>query len=609
MDEEATTSVDRRHLLVFSGPSSWLHPLPASGHVVIGRSETADLRIDDALVSRQHARLTLEGGIITITDLGSQKGTYVNRVRIASERALQPNDEIRIHSTTLVLHATSPRDIVAGVLEASVLEASVLEASVLEASVLEASVLEASVLEIDAFRQRIELELEGTVGGERRFSVLCFVAPEPVSRTAIQRTVIAQLRRGDAVAWAGDGSLYVLLPGASREEAIAIATRIRSTISRPTLRIGHVTCPADGCSADALITGAHDAASGAEPGEIAAPVRAFQTLTIGAARAIIADPTVVRLYGLVERLAQVCIPVLITGETGCGKELVATALHTRSPRAGERLISLNCAALHEMLVESELFGHEKGAFSGAIATKPGLIESASGSTLFLDEIGELTLSNQAKLLRVLESHRVTRVGDVREREVDVRIVAATNRDLEADVIAGRFRRDLYFRLSAATLYVPPLRDRPHELPLLARTFLDEACRRNGRSVMRISDGAMAALLAHPWPGNIRELKNLMQYIAATLAVDELVAQHVRERVARPRLTLSSPDVASQARVPRFRPLADELRELELTRIREALEATGGNQTRAAGLLAMPVRTFFEKAKHYGLTPKKKRYDH
>jgi len=211
---------------------------------------------------------------------------------------------------------------------------------------------------------------------------------------------------------------------------------------------------------------------------------------------------------------------------------------------------------------------------------------------------------------VLESNRVTRVGDVREREVDVRFVAATNRDLEADVAAGRFRRDLFFRLSAATLHMPPLRQRLLELPLLAAAFLEEACRVHGRGAMRISDGAMAVLLGHPWPGNIRELKNLMQYVAAAVTVDVLLAEHISERLGRLRPVLPpAVDLATPEDSPRFRPIADELRELEITRIRQALEATGGNQTRAAGLLAMPVRTFFEKAKQYGLTPKKKRYDH
>jgi DNA-binding NtrC family response regulator len=426
--------------------------------------------------------------------------------------------------------------------------------------------------------------------------------------------VIAQLRRVDAVAWSSDGALFVLMPEIGADDAVSVAARIRSRLDRGPLQIGHVTCPDDGYSADALIARACEAAMTARPGKIVGRQQAFPTRTIGAQCVIVADPTVSRLYALIERLAPVGIPVLITGETGCGKELIATAIHALSPRASKQLVSLNCAALHEALVESELFGHERGAFSGAIASRAGLIETASGSTLFLDEVGELAPGIQAKLLRVLESHRVTRVGDVRERHVDVRIVAATNRDLEADVAAGRFRRDLFFRLSAATLHLPPLRQRPSELPLLAAAFLEEACRRSSRAPMSISDEAMAVMLAHSWPGNVRELKNLMQYVAAALAVDVVRADHLGERLGRLRAEPARSEIANGVtplprEPPQFRPLADELRELEITRIREAIEATGGNQTRAAALLAMPVRTFFEKAKLYGLTPKRKRYDH
>ena len=581
--DEVPAAVDRRHLLVFGEAMSSMYPLPAAGELVIGRSETADIRIDDALVSRQHARLALDHDRITITDLGSQKGTYVNGVQITGALALRPDDRIQLHKTTLILHSTSP------------------------------PITTAIALEMAALRQRLEHEVVRTVGDVRVFSVLCFVGPALRERETVQQTVVGQLRRGDAVAWSVDQALYVLLTDANRDEATAIAARIRAKLDGAALLTGQVTCPADGDDVDVLVTGAHAAAVASAAGRGVALdrgvalVRQRSAVTIGAQRVIVADPTVVRLYELVDRLAPVGIPVLVVGETGCGKELVATALHARSHRASRRLIALNCASLHEMLVESELFGHEKGAFSGAIASRAGLIEAASGSTLFLDEVGELTLANQAKLLRVLESHRVTRVGDVREREVDVRIVAATNRDLEADVIAGRFRRDLYFRLSAATLHLPPLRQRPHELPLLATAFLEDACRLTARRIMRISEAAMAVLLAYPWPGNIRELKNLMQYVAATVAEDELQAEHVSERLGRQRSALVPRiEPIAPAIPPRFRPLADELRELEIVRIREALAATGGNQTRAAGLLAMPVRTFFEKAKQYGLTPKKKK---
>ena len=332
-----------------------------------------------------------------------------------------------------------------------------------------------------------------------------------------------------------------------------------------------------------------------------------EPLMIGEHRVIVADPGMVRLYALLDRLAPVDIPVLITGETGAGKDLVATAVHARSPRANKPLIVFNCAGLHEELVDHELFGHEHDEASGVTTTTAGLLETACGTTLVLDEVGELALGTQAKLLRVLESRRVSWADNLRGR--GVRIVATTHRDLEAEVAAGRFYGDLFFRLSVATLDLPPLRHRLSELPLLASAFLEDACRHSGRSVMRISQGAMAVLRAYSWPGNIRELKHMMQCVAAALAVDVLLAVHLSDQLGRLRPPWTpTPRVA--ATVPAsdfsFRPIADELRELEITRIREALEATSGNQTRAASLLAMPIRTFFAKAKQYGLTPRRKR---
>jgi two-component system response regulator AtoC len=576
--ELAVPGIERRHLLVFSGSSSWLYQLPMTGTVVIGRSEAADLRIDDASVSRQHAVLKLDGDRISISDLGSQNRTFVNDVQISGEQELHANDIITIHKTTLILHTAATASATA------------------------------VILEMPAFRQRLEDEIDRAVRYERTFSVLCLVWTKPVlERRQLQRMVAEQLRRIDAAAWS-ETTLYVLLAEASADESLSIAARVRTRLDATALRMGHASCPDDGYDVDALLASAHNAALGAEPGVVGGTSRAFQTLTIGNERVIIADPAVARLYALIERLAPVDLPVLITGETGCGKELVATAIHAFSRRRAKQLISLNCAAIQETLVESELFGHEKGAFSGAVSTKTGLLEAASGSTLFLDEVGELAPSTQAKLLRVLESHRMTRVGDVREREIDVRIVAATNRDLEGDVASGKFRQDLFFRLSAATLHLPPLRQRPRDLPLLASAFLDNACRRAGRTMMTISDNAMTALLAHAWPGNVRELKNLMLYVAAAHPADVLTAEHVAERLSRAKPGPVVERAATPTGDAKFRPIADELRELEVTRMKEALESTNGNQTRAASLLTMPVRTFFEKAKLYGITPKKKRDD-
>jgi len=203
------------------------------------------------------------------------------------------------------------------------------------------------------------------------------------------------------------------------------------------------------------------------------------------------------------------LTVLITGETGVGKELVAQALHAASPRASRPLISLNCAALPETLVESELFGHVRGAFSGAVADRRGKFELADGGTLFLDEVGELSLAVQAKLLRVLQNGQLQRLGSDREHKVDVRLIAATNRDLAAEVRAGRYRADFYHRLSVYPLVVPPLRERGHDVLLLAGYFLEQNRSRLGLGSLRLDAGAQAALLAHDWPGNVRELEHLI----------------------------------------------------------------------------------------------------
>jgi two-component system response regulator AtoC len=279
-------------------------------------------------------------------------------------------------------------------------------------------------------------------------------------------------------------------------------------------------------------------------------------------------------------------------------------------------VVLNCAALQETLVESELFGYEKGAFTGAAASKPGLLEIASGGTVFLDEVGDLSAAAQAKVLRALEVGRLTRLGDVRERDIDIRLVCATNRDLEAEVDAGRFRRDLYFRLSAGTVVLPPLRDRPREVPLLARRFLGAACAKLHRSEMIIAPAAMVALAAYDWPGNVRELKNAMEFVAAVLVEDQVEVWHLPGKLlgeserndagpwageaprARPANGGAESFRADADRLG-FRPVADELRELEKRRMREALDASVGVQRRAAELIGMPLRTFTMKFKQYG----------
>ncbi|SEM24784.1 DNA-binding transcriptional response regulator, NtrC family, contains REC, AAA-type ATPase, and a Fis-type DNA-binding domains [Stigmatella aurantiaca] len=341
-----------------------------------------------------------------------------------------------------------------------------------------------------------------------------------------------------------------------------------------------------------------------------------EELVLGERVIVVADPALHRLYGLIRRLAASELPVLILGETGAGKENAAFSLHHWSRRTAKPFVAINCATIAESLAESELFGHEKGAFTGASAPKLGLLETAQGGTVFLDEVGELPLASQAKLLRALETRRILRVGGTQEREIDIRIVAATHRHLEKEVEAGRFRKDLFFRLGAASVVLPPLRDRPAEVGVLARRFLAEAWGAQARPPPALSAACLEALSRYDWPGNVRELKNAMGYVAATVAEETVEPAHLPERIlaalqapARPGVAPAVPPSpvsgpaegsAPSAPGPRFAPLAEELRTLERERMAEALRATGGVKVRAAELLGMPLRTFTLKCKQYGL---------
>ncbi len=314
-------------------------------------------------------------------------------------------------------------------------------------------------------------------------------------------------------------------------------------------------------------------------------------VSLGDDTLILADDVTARAFALLGRLATSALTVCVLGETGTGKELAARFLHERSSRASGPFVSVNCAAVAESLAEAELFGHARGAFTGAAVARAGVIEAAHGGTLFLDEIGELTPPIQAKLLRVLETRVVVRLGEVEPRRVDLRLVCATHRDLDVEVREGRFRQDLRFRIAGAPVHLAPLRERPRELRALAAHFLGRAA---GTRSMFLSEEALGVLQRHAWPGNVRELRNAMEWVAATCEDSEVGATALPESVR------GSPDPAPPGQESPMRGLADEVKDLERRRIAEALSATGGNKTRAAALLAMPIRTFSEKVKLYGL---------
>ena len=311
----------------------------------------------------------------------------------------------------------------------------------------------------------------------------------------------------------------------------------------------------------------------------------------------------------VERVARSSLTVLIQGETGSGKELMAESIHRLSPRASMPLLRLNCAAISDTLMESELFGHERGAFTGAVASKLGLLETAEGGTVFLDEIGDLGLPLQAKLLRVLEERKVWRVGALKPVSIDVRFVAATHRDLEEAAIEGKFRRDLLFRLNAITLRVPPLRERTGEIPALAQMFIDEACASMSRPALHLDGGALQALLRHDWPGNIRELKNVISRTVAMCDGPTIEEAHLslpreggRTSVApREHVPTSSGHGARSARslAPQGT-LHDDVEALEQDRILKALEACDYNRTRAAQMLGIARNTLASRMARFAI---------
>jgi DNA-binding NtrC family response regulator len=295
------------------------------------------------------------------------------------------------------------------------------------------------------------------------------------------------------------------------------------------------------------------------------------------------SPEFRQLLHLIERVAPSDSTVLITGETGSGKERVAKMIHARSPRAARPFVVVECAALQESLLQSELFGHERGAFTGADRAKPGLFEVASGGTIFLDEIGEVSPATQTKLLRVLDTSTFRHVGGTAEIRVDVRVLAATNRDMASMVRQGHFREDLFYRLSTIRIELPPLRRRGADIELLARHFVAMFNERFGCG-KRLGDGALAALRRHPWPGNVRELLHAVEAAMVVCEGDEILPEH---------LPIRAPQAAEPSRLP-------TLDELEREHIRAALAAANGHRAQAAKTLGISERNLYRKLKDHGL---------
>jgi DNA-binding NtrC family response regulator len=321
---------------------------------------------------------------------------------------------------------------------------------------------------------------------------------------------------------------------------------------------------------------------------------------------VVGDPVTRALHDQLGRVAQSNLSVLLLGETGSGKEVLARAIHRESGRASGPFVALNCAALTESLLESELFGHEKGAFTGAMGARAGLFEAAQGGTLFLDEIGDMPLSLQVKLLRVLEDRHVVRVGGRTPIAVDARFVAATHRDLEDEAERGTFRQDLYFRLAGITLDVPPLRARASEIPQLAALFAKRAAAELSRPVPSLAPETLAVLMRHRWPGNVRELRNVIERAVVLAPGSQLMPEHLPSKLTAMAGRASSPSITLTTTDAGREQMKRDMAAIERQHIIDALERAGQNQTLAAEILGISRRTLVSRLTEYDLPRPRKR---
>ena len=567
------------YLVVREGERADVYDLADGDEIVIGRGSEVTVQIGDARASRRHAAVRREGARVTLADLGSRNGTRLNQETLRDEeRAIGSGDVIRIGEVELVLAGTSGRT------------------------------------RGGAGRLERELRRLADAGGGRAALVRIALDPETAS---LQLDAMAPAFAGAALVEAqGEGEYACLLGDRAAAEALA------ASVARlaPGARVGVVRFPDDGATLAALWERAREGR----------PERAGASVAEAPpAGVVVADPAMARVFERVRKVAATPTAVLLLGETGVGKEVLAETIHRMSPRASKPCVRLNCAALSETLLESELFGHERGAFTGANQVKPGLLETAEGGTVFLDEAGDLPLPLQAKLLRVIEERQVLRVGGLKPRPIDVRFLAATNRDLELEVLKGTFRQDLFFRLNGVTLTIPPLRERVSEIEPLARAFVAQFCARSGRSpAPAISTEALELLKRYSWPGNIRELRNVIERAVLLCPSGSITLEHLP--VEKMRATRLPPPPSDPTPPPRLPPPAPattassgepppptwreedgsmdvrrEIAQLERRRILDALDRCAGNQTQAATLLGISRRTLVNRLDAYAIARPRK----
>lgn len=566
--------------MVFAHGETVVSQALRQGHpLVVGREAPSDVVLEEQSLSRQHARFIWDERGLRLEDLGSTNGTFVNGRRV--QRAeVAGTDEVMLGDVVATLLPHTERDTPA---------------------------LDGQYRD---FLRRVQDEQVRSREFGRGFFLAAVRAPARTPNFA--QALQGVLRSVDACMPYATDTMLVLLTEADETGLRSFHEAVLQSLTGAAVRVGAVRFPDAQGSQESLIGAALDALRTASTKKPMVQAQAARR-PAGDLR-IVKSPSMRRLYELVRRITRTRLPVLLLGETGCGKELVARAVHDFGPRASKPFKAVNCAAIAETLLESVLFGHEKGAFTGADRRQPGLFEQADGGTVFLDEVGELSPQAQAALLRVLETRRFTRVGSSKELEADVRVVAATHRDLEQYVAEGRFRADLLYRIDALTFEVPPLRERTEEVLPLAEAFLERARGEFDCTATEFDPTVCETLRAYSWPGNVRQLRNVVERAAAicleaVIGLDDLPTAVVRGASTPVTPAASAPTApAAEPAPPAPAPAADgegdslseQVDSFERSLIRDALERCGGNQSQAARLLGTPRRTLARKIKAFGL---------
>ncbi|HUS64104.1 MAG TPA: sigma 54-interacting transcriptional regulator [Kofleriaceae bacterium] len=569
------------YLVVYGGDRSRVLDLPDGTEVTIGRSRGATLSFPaDEKLSREHAVLRREGERVSVIDKESRNGTRLNGHPVVGQTWASAGDAVDAGSVTMLIARRAPRR-----------HAVVEPETALEDS------LEAEVFRATRYTRALALVMMRIDG-----------PPEAVDE-ALDR-IAADVRPMDRLANYGDREVALVLPETTLGGARAIGQRVLD-IARTTPGVsaaaGIAGLPEHGRSPGALIDAARTALRSARRGDATA---GLATAAVRPDEAPVGplpnddepeatDPRSQQTLQLARKVALTPITVLLLGETGVGKEVVAELIHRSSQRASRPFVRLDCASLPPTLLESELFGHEKGAFTGADRRKAGYFEAAEGGTILLDEIGELPAALQSKLLAALERRIITRLGSTEEIAIDVRVIAATNRDLQEEVKQGRFREDLYYRLAVFTIFVPPLRDRAADIVPLATRFARQFAVELGQPVPTLTDEARGALEAYGWPGNVRELRNAIER-AVVLTPEGAVGLGALPEAVQARAPIGAPAAGGPSPFQLDGHVPAQLQEMERQAIVAALEACGGNQTQAARRLGISRRSLIYKMERFGL---------